>query len=217
MCIVGNGPSACGKGDEIDACDFVVRMSGWWRSGPGDSGRRLDAYAWFGAQEQCEVPEEYAFSAFEHWMTLPVQRCWPHTTPTGVQHGGQWSNVAEKATLRPIRWVTQAMWNHELAMLTLLSKTKTPEAPPSTGFTAVDMAIHLYQPTEILLYGFDATTKDRDGWSDNNPQWTDNGPHDLHLEKQLIHKLAAEGVWINGPCGVKVTWPDDPIAREEST
>lgn len=216
LCIVGNGPSASGKAVEIDACDFVVRMCGWWRSGPQDTGRRLDAYAWFGAEEQRDVPEQYAFAPFEHWMTLPLLRCWPpHTTPKGLPHGGQWMNLVEKANLRAIRWVTEDMWQREMAILTLLSETKRPTAPPSTGFTAVDMAIHLYRPDEIHLYGFDATLPGRPGWGDNNPQWCDSGPHDLDLEKQLIHKLAAEGIWINRPCGVKVTWPDDPIAKGE--
>jgi len=215
MCIVGNGPSAGGKAAEIDACDFVVRMSGWWQSGAADSGHKLNAYAWFGAQEQRAIPEQYALVPFEHWITLPLLRCWPpHTTPKGKPHGGQWMNVVDKSTLRPIRWVTQAMWNREWAVLTQLSDAKTPDCPPSTGFTAIDMAIHLYQPAEIVLYGYDATRKDRPGWGDHNPQWDDNGPHDLHLEKWLIDKLLTDGIWLGKPCNVKITWPDNPIMRE---
>lgn len=217
LCIVGNGPSAGGKAAKIDACDFVVRTTGWWKSGPADAGRKLDAYAWFGAEEQADIPEQYAVHPFEHWMTLPLLRCWPpHTTPKGDPHGGQWMNVVAKSTLRPIRWITEDLWQREMAMLTLLSKTHKPTVPPSTGFTAVDMAIHLYAPAELVLYGFDATLKDKPGWRDNNPQWRDDGPHDLHLEKQLIHKLAVENVWIGEPCGVRVIWPDDPIAKEEA-
>jgi hypothetical protein len=215
LCIVGNGPSASGKAAEIDACDFVVRTTGWWKNGPGDCGEKLSAYAWFGAMDQAAIPDRYAATAFEHWMTLPLSRCWPpQLTPDGQPHKGHWANLVEKATLRPIRWVTEFMWQREMACLTLLSKRGSPLCPPSTGFTAIDLAIRLYQPRELLLYGFDAIAKERPGWGDNNPEWQDDGPHDLGLEKQLIFRLMIDRVWINEPCGVQVVWPDCPTTEE---
>lgn len=214
LCIVGNGPSARGKAAEIDACDFVVRMTGWWKSGPGDCGEKLDAYAWFGAEEQSQIPEQYALAPYEHWVTLPLSRCWPpHTTPKGYPHGGQWMNVVGQSVLRSVRWVTEDMWQREMAALTLASRTHKPTSPPSTGFTAVDMAIHIYAPGEIVLYGFDATTQSKPGWGDANPEWKDDGPHDLYQEKVIINRLLTHAEWIGEPCGVRVTWPDNPLAK----
>lgn len=211
VCIVGNGPLAKGHGAEIDACDFVVRTTGWWKSGPGDVGEKLNAYAWFGASGQLPMPERYATHPFEHWFTLPLSRCNPPHEP----HGGFWQNVVTQSAMRPIRWIGERIWQSEKESLMAVSDSTAFEVPPTTGFTAIDMAIRALNPAEIVLYGFDATLQDKNGWGDNNPQWTKGcEAHDMYAEKLLIHKLAIEGVWLGEKCEVKVAWPHNPILRD---
>ncbi len=207
LCVVGNGPNARGCGAAIDQFDFVVRTTGFWVSGPNGTGSKLDAYAWFGAQEQIP-PFPHSF---EHWITLPIRYANP---PSG--YGCHWQNVAYHAALRPIRWVPDAMWWKECACISALSSF-APFAPPSTGFTAVDMALRIFEPEELWLYGFDGTVQGKPGWGDNNPQWRDDGPHDLYVEKLLIHRLMTTGEWLGKPCGTRVVWPHCPIGKVEET
>lgn len=42
VAIVGNGPTAAGKGPEIDACDFVVRIKSFWMHGADDAGTGIN-------------------------------------------------------------------------------------------------------------------------------------------------------------------------------
>lgn len=207
VCVVGNGPSAIEHAADIDACDFVVRMCGWWRSRPGDSGKRLDAYAWFGTQWQMEIPDPWRTVSFQHWFTLPPSRC----NPPNSGHCGFWQNVVDMACLRPTFWIPERQWRREAAYLAVESKQDWIETPPSTGFTAIDMALHLFAPDELVLYGFDATVASARGWGDNNPHWSDNGPHDLLAEKRLLHRLAMAGEWLGKQRQTKVVWPDNPI------
>jgi hypothetical protein len=205
VCIVGHGPSAKDKAAEIDACDYVVRMCGWFKTGQENTGTKLNAYAWFGTWEHIP-PEEYAKAFFCHWFTLPLSRC----CPPHEGHGGHWDIVVANSVLRPIRHVPEYLWQHEAAALHMEQRCKRDEVPPSTGFTAIDMALRILPVTELVLYGFDATTQDRPGWGDNNPQWRDDGPHDLAAEKRLIARLADNGEWLGEKFGVKVVWPDRP-------
>jgi hypothetical protein len=48
IAIVGNGPSAAGKGAEIDGHDMVIRMTTFPVCGALDAGRKINVYAWFG-------------------------------------------------------------------------------------------------------------------------------------------------------------------------
>lgn len=108
------------------------------------------------------------------------------------------------------------MWQQEAAHLMVESQRLRggvagwDEVPPSTGFTAADIALCVLPVTELHLFGFDATTQDRPGWGDHNPIWSDAGPHDLWAEKSLLARLADAGVWLGQPKGVEVVWPARP-------
>ena len=67
VAIVGNGPTANGKGNEIDAADFVVRLKAFWAHGPVDAGRHLDALCWYGGMNGWDTAP--TLPDCEHWIT----------------------------------------------------------------------------------------------------------------------------------------------------
>jgi hypothetical protein len=149
--IVGNGPSAAGQGPEIDGHDFVVRCGAFACAGAARAGSRLDAWAWFGCPLEIarlggRVPE----GDYQVWNTKALDQ-WGCS---------DWVNPREliaRAAGRPVRWATESL---------LAEEVRCCGAEPSTGFTAVDMAIRMVGAPEVSLYGFDATTPEAPGWGD---------------------------------------------------
>ena len=199
VCIVGNGPSAEGRGDIIDACDFVVRMKDFWHCGAKTAGSRIDAHAYYGwwttwPDDPCE--------GFEHWFT----HC-----PGQLEHAGvpSWDRLYilnTRATHQPIYWVWNELW-------TQLAESLDGDHP-STGFVCVGMALERFgkQLKELVLYGFDSTTPEQPNFFDFDEQPKTrpyNIVHSMLHEKRLLAKLAA-GQWLGKPCSVKLTWPDMP-------
>ena len=71
VCVVGNGPSAQGKGEIIDAADFVVRIKAFWCHGAEDAGSKIDALAWYGFPGGWELRPE--LDGVSGGNTFPIQ------------------------------------------------------------------------------------------------------------------------------------------------
>jgi hypothetical protein len=112
--------------------------------------------------------------------------------------------------MRPIRWVSEGAWHNELRWL--MENNGGRWAAPSTGFTAVDMAIRCLPTDTLVLVGFDATTPDKDGWGDHTGNWPANlvAGHNFALEKQAIAQLRDDGRWLFESMPVAVEWPGAP-------
>ncbi len=199
VCIVGNGPSAEGHGPEIDASDFIVRMKAFWLFGAVDSGERCDAWAWFGETDPRRaeaVPEADIdnVGAREHWFTQCNLQI-PETKRYRLELAQRFSDVA--------RWrqISDTLWKRMRAHLGRF---------PSTGITAVAMAIDLLPVDELLLFGFDGTTPDKPNYHDaRRPNPNDPHAHDQLAEKRAIAELL-DGQWLGEPSKVKLIWPDMP-------
>ena len=201
MAIVGNGPSAEGKADEIDGYEFVVRLRDWWRCAAEHAGDKISAHAYFCWWDNWQADPH---KGFEHWFT------W---CPEQLEHAGSlgWQRLAffnRRAGGGRVRWLTNARWNQLRGAL---------GDHPSTGIVAVTMAIDRFRsvPIELGLYGFDSTTPERPNFFDareankvQNEQY--QVTHNILAEKRLLADLQGRGEWINGKRDIKVTWPDKP-------
>ena len=192
VAVVGNGPTAERHGAEIDAADFVVRVTDCRLMGAGGAGARIDALAWYCCRgEPLHAPP----GDYEHWITLPPSRCWP---PNELHMGG-WLRIVDQAAARnPLAWITDYQWQKEELAI---------GRPPTTGLTAVHMALLQLEPARLVLAGFDATTPDRPGF-DNRPG-SEN--HDFQAEKRLLAGLRDHRTFLGQEWDCcEVEWIDPP-------
>lgn len=191
IAIVGNGPTAAKHGAEIDACDVVVRCNDCRLMGKG-AGERIDAWAWFGCRTEPVLAPSGA--AYEHWITLPPSRHWP----PHPEHLGGWQRIVDQAAGRvPLRWISDYQWHLEQVAV---------GRPPTTGFTAVHLAMLQLAPARLVLAGFDATTPDRPNFDDRPEACC----HDFAAEKRLLAALRKTGDFLRQKWRTEVVWLDPP-------
>ena len=193
VCVVGSGPSAENRGTDIDACDFVVRLKSWWAHGAENAGERIDAWAWFGADRDTAHP--IPTMQCEHWFTICTAMApdWPEL---GTQ-------------LDAFRRESEGQIRHYLDGGTWSRAKGSIGSNPSMGFTAVAMAIDIFQPAELLLVGFDSTTPGKPGFDNARRQTHDHETLDYKKEKQLFAELH-HGTWLGRPIDVQLEWIGEP-------
>lgn len=211
VCIVGQGPSAKGKGAEIDACDFVVRLKCYWRCAARNCGTRLDALVHYGWGPIHEAPA----GEYEHWFSQPVQQVESLEVVDGeaLSMPKRWQRIkkmSDTAGLRAIRWLPADIWKQLVGYL---------KRHPSTGFVAMAMAMRLLAPSELVLYGFDSTGVSDEDMLDamKTPlprSFLDRKPHDYITEKMAIAQIG-HGVWLGRRCATQLTWPNMPEGLAE--
>ena len=191
VCIVGQGPSAEGRGTEIDACDIVVRMKEFWNCGASDAGEKTDVVAYYGGSAACA--QEYGK---EHWMTHNPARLIKLETMgrRRIETFVNWANG------RPIVWLDDDYWQR---MHDYLNRD------PSTGFVACGMAIRRYPGCRLVLYGFDSTTVDRPNYWDAQQLAKKKVAHCVMAEKLAIAEIF-KGRWLGEKTAVTLNWPDMP-------
>jgi hypothetical protein len=180
VAVVGNGPSASGRGGEIDACDFVVRCNWFWRYFPGwSSGRKLSAlciYPEILSQVLAEAPK----GDWELWFSTPN---------------------APKRVPRPARPIGRGAYETLYRRLKSLGRPNRSASNcwPTTGLVALSMALSM-EPEQVYLVGFDALTPQQPGWGDNGVSFRPRISHNYLAEKDLIRvmleQLAGEWSWI---------------------
>jgi hypothetical protein len=203
VCIVGNGPSAKGRGREIDACDFVVRMKAFWLYGAEDAGEKIDAWAWYGHTGTAGdgVPVKDISSQIprhiEHWFTrCDQQAAW--LGDDGQLRVRKAKNVASRDVFHQL---TDQLWSRANEYLYY---------HPSTGFVTLAMALHRWPDAAVVLYGFDSTTPERPNYYDARPPVNTVGyTHHVLTEKRAIAEIH-NGTWLGKPTAATLTWPDMP-------
>lgn len=182
VAVVANGPSAEGMGREIDACDRVVRMRAFWAHAAEHAGSRTDAVAWFGGAEADVWLDGLTC---EHWFThCPRQLDWLADDYQGCQRLRRFSAVAG---LSVVHMLTDDLWDDMRRHL---------GRHPSTGFVAVAMTLEIYRPTELHLFGFDATSVvDLRDARREIPE-AQKRHHDMAAEKAALAELD-RGSWIS--------------------
>ena len=188
FCVVGNGPSAKGHGTEIDACDFVVRMKAWWAHGAEDAGQRIDAWAWFGADQEIVLP--VPVFACEHWFTHCMAQAPGWDTPMLR------AAFAREARQQPTRFLADWLWIRAVGYLDRL---------PSTGFVAVLMGLEALCPAELLLIGFDSLTPGSPNFNNARYKSPRNGAHNFVKEKAALAEIH-NGSWLGKPINTKLEW-----------
>jgi hypothetical protein len=195
---VGQGPSAEGKGDIIDACDFVVRLQDWWHCGAVNAGQKLDAHAYFNMQKACPT------GGWEQWITQ-----YPRQVSGKPDGQKRITMFAERAMGGVIRWLAESQWKllHDYL-----------KADPSTGFVAVAMALWRYPAAdELVLYGFDSTVPDQANFFDAREE-SKREPyrvaHHILAEKRVIAEIH-NGTWLGRECKTALVWPDMPGLTQE--
>lgn len=188
IAVVGNGPSAEGKGPQIDACDFIVRIKQYWRFGAEGVGEKIDAWAWYGSAVR-DKP-----LAREHWITQSVRE-FERRERTKQSGFTRLRCIAEAAAGGPVRFIQDDMVQRLSRYLGAFA---------STGLRAIAMALER-QPGEIVIAGFDALTKDdTDARGDRRPPC-----HNLLAEKQALCELEV-GRWLGKRCTTRLTWLGRP-------
>lgn len=202
VCIVGNGPSAKGHGTEIDACDIVIRLKAWWRFGAVDAGSKCDVWAHFACPqvqavyENKSTPEEMQRTTDgEHWMLHTVEQMRDPKERVGF--------LVRMAALGVLRWVTQSCWQRARDYL---------DRDPSSGMVAAAMAMDVYEPTELALYGFDCTTPDQPNFENARIRQLPCD-HDFVAEKRALAEIH-EGRWLGEAVETGLVWPDEPVLCE---
>lgn len=200
VCVVGNGPSAEGKGAEIDAYDFIVRTSIFPLALRG-AGTKLDAWCWNGNPRICPRSMQPPAGRYETWLS--VHTSYRKVYKKYLRHA---STLAKKHGV--VRMVPERLWN---AMRSAV------RCHPSTGFAAVAYVLEHLKPKVLALYGFDATVRGAPGWGDAHktlPWRVAKGGyvcgHNLLLEKRIIRQLMKTGTWLGRRYGTKVVWPARP-------
>lgn len=206
LCIVGQGPSAKGRGREIDACDFVVRMKAFWAYGAEDAGDKISAWAWYGyaGPKGDAVPKEAIASRVpggtEHWFT----HCRYQVISNPNSHPARLDNAIFATEGDSFHQLSDDLWRRAEQNLGY---------HPSTGFVAICMGLDRFPDAELVLYGFDSTTPDRSNYWDARgglgPGDEPNLPHRVDLEKRAIAEIR-DGTWLGLPTAATLTWPDMP-------
>lgn len=199
ICVVGNGPSAKGHGAEIDACDFVVRIKAFWDFGAVDTGSKVNAIAWFGAQRKA-------------W--------WDRDLSNGVPPCEHWRNWCNKQYEEsPLPWMrAKAFFDYITCGLSVATVSECQwmravrylDRHPSTGFVAIVMVLDRWPTCKLLLTGFDATIAGRRDYYDaRHRKHSDPIIHDMVAEKRAIAELF-DGTWLGEPSEASLTWLDMP-------
>jgi len=197
LCVVGNGPSAKGRGRDIDACDVVVRIKAWWAHGAEDAGDRCDVLAWAGHDGGFQELKEPLNC--EHWFLVHPERL------QGMPRGDANKRVSffsQHAQLSLIRWSTDTLWHLAFARL---------DRHPSSGFMTFAMAMGIIKPDVMTLFGMDSTLPDAPNYADARLPFIPRPPfpHNLLAEKREIAEID-NGTWLGEPCHTKLHWPDMP-------
>jgi hypothetical protein len=187
IAVVGNGPSAKGQGDLIDACDLVVRTGQFAKVfKDGSAGNKLSVLAWPGYRKMNKLlPKRKC----EWWITCPVK--W-HKGPARLANVNRLSKRATK-----VRWIPLHDYmaiRHRVQNLSDWAK----EFPPSTGILAVHMAVTLH-PDSMLVCGFDAGKAYADG------RWYSKTLHDYFAERKALEDLE-RGRWLGEHHDIDVDW-----------
>jgi hypothetical protein len=199
VCIVGQGPSAEGRGREIDACDFVVRMKAFWLRGAENAGEKIDAWAWYGytGPEADGVPVEFSGPrGTEHWFT----HCRQQVQNNPDTHCKRLEDARMLAGSNPFHQLPDGLWGRAKQHL---------NRHPSTGLVTVCMALDHFPDDELVLYGFDSTTPDKPNYQDARGRPVEPAGHNTLAEKLAIAEIS-RGTWLGKPTAATLTWPDMP-------
>lgn len=195
VCVVGQGPSAGGKGEIIDACDFVVRIKSFWAYGALDAGARMDAWAWYGEWTEHEHKrDEKPTLDCEHWVTHA-----PKQLSVGFDGWPRVAHIIREANGRCLRWLSEAQWGKAREHL---------GRHPSTGFVVILMVLDRFPDCELVLHGFDSTLPELPNYTD--ARFDVIAPaHDILAEKQAMRELD-NGKWLGEPTRATLDWPVRP-------
>jgi hypothetical protein len=202
VCVVGNGPSAKGYGEQIDACDFVVRAKTWWKYGAVDVGTKVDAIVndgWWGE------PDEEAWKGCEHWLAWTVERM-------KLRKDRAWiplTRLSQKVGMGLVR-----IFSHELRERAVRHIKPPGDGTFSTGFVGVLMAMELFSGCdELHIYGFDGVRTGGPNFADARRPDRGKRNRDWSAEKRALAELFG-GTWLGHPCQTKLKWPQMPDLGE---
>lgn len=206
VCIVGQGPSAKGQGRIIDSADIVVRLKAFWAHGAEDVGSKLDILAWYGCPIGWDHPDKPELRC-EYWITQSTEQ-WFGKGPRQLERAIHAEFAKKTVGTSTFHQLPHKRWRE-------LARALRGEYP-STGFVAVDMAMNILKPEKLILFGYDATHPDREGWADarDGSPWTTCG-HPMAMEKWMIAQITM-GSWCGNRCNTQLEWPHMPeTTREE--
>jgi len=189
IAVVGNGPSALGKGADIDACDFVVRTGQFKKVfKKGSAGKCMDAWAWPGyAKNNNLVPKQRHFAI---WVTCP----WKWHKGAHRKQNVSRIAITRKLGVRAIPLERYLLVRHWVRHFSDRGK----DLPPTTGLLAIAMAVRM-EPESLLLCGFDAGKPYADGRAFST------GLHDYYAERKMLEALN-RGVWLGDSCDIEIDW-----------
>ena len=205
VCIVGQGPSAEGKGAEIDACDFVVRIKAFCECGAEHSGDKVDAIATYGDWSRRRSKPEWVRPT-EYWFTHCPSQVEQHAMTQERGHSvahHRFTSLVDDADGAAIRWLPDKLWKQMCEAI---------GSHPSTGFVAVAMAIWILAPAQLLLAGFDSVDPKLPNFWDarNTIAKSSIVHHNMVSEKNQFRELVFEQMWLGTRTATNATWLEMP-------
>ena len=199
IAIVATGPSAEGCGAEIDACDFVVRISSWITQGATGAGVKVSALAGWGPPAEV-APEMLERRDWEFWFLIPLDsvRIWPKQ-----EDPGDIPYVLNLIDGRPLRMARRCV-NSRVETYLNTRRPRPRWSRCSQGMSCVAMAQDLALWDEYHLWGFDrrGSGGSADGYAQapNFPlPATDADAHDWTGEKLMFAEWADALTWCGEP------------------
>lgn len=206
---MGNGPSGCGQGVEIDACDFVVRMQTWVEVGPRNAGEKVSAIAGH-KHFAINIPESIKNDfSWELWGNIPIEFAgFPPSANSPLEVEGLVRLFGPARTLR------FASLKRVVKLVDAVTKASVDfEAPRVTcGIVCIDMVLDFLKPEELHIWGFDCVRKDAPALYGNGLCYPvpKTNAHDFLAEKVVIKDFADNGLWCGEPVSTKLIWHGRP-------
>jgi len=206
LAIVGNGPSAAGQGQLIDACDDVLRINAWKTRGAPDSGTRIDIV--LGFNTGVEEPPLDQYPGCEFWVQVWNPEAFSLQDPAHIfriAHGRWIHAISKELSDACDQWVRDTYEQYGKDDVGTL---------PTAGYKAIVMAIREGSWSELHLFGFDAVGSTpqqmNDGYGRENPY--NQVPHAVLTQKRMFAALADRGEWPDplAPHIPRLVWHNRP-------
>jgi len=211
VALVANGRSGTDQCVEIDACDFVVRLSAWVSEGPKNAGSKVSAVSGVFSKEAnnpyvtpgapgVEIPDWlWAKDDWELWCPLAGEYFLEKPTYLNV---GDWKWLLTFSNGHAMRLIRQTAANMIYDYVRYINPTVT---YPSLGLNTFAMVMDL-EPTMLHIWGYDATVFGKPDYNKAQVPMAEAIAHDFVAEKRIIAELADKGTWCGVPNKTKLVW-----------
>jgi hypothetical protein len=207
VAVIGNGPSGNNQGELIDACDFVVRIQLWKKTGPVAAGNKTNAVVGFN-KNTIEFPDA-PNTSFEVWCHIPFSLL-PYKP--GAYVDVNLLELIEFVSNPLVAFRFSPLWGCIKAIKYLEDNRVKPDRPYlSSGLATITMALSVLKPDELHIWGFDAMKAEGlVQYGSSVQDFGANSLHDYAAEKKMLTEFEDKGLWCGESINTKLIWHGRP-------